>query len=112
MDKQGEVEGEDNVVHWNVEENILKDMRADARKKCLEPLRELSECTRDRTITLLWACSKFNRAFNECVKSHSNAEEMERRKKEWIEWSRGHKLQTSDVFPPEEHRKGHGQGRV
>ncbi|TPX67910.1 hypothetical protein SpCBS45565_g03417 [Spizellomyces sp. 'palustris'] len=77
------------------EEIVFADLKKNATTKCRQYLEELVQCTRNRTLTVYWACQKQNRALNECLGQYTTDEERDKRreqflagKKEWRKYKR------------------------
>lgn len=93
-------------VHWMAEQQMQKEMIADARQLCIEPLGKLADCTSDKMISIFWSCRKENKALDHCIAKHANKEELERRKREYVRWSLANPVKNLDRYLPPHLREG------
>mmetsp|Transcript_10192 Transcript_10192/g.21255 ORF Transcript_10192/g.21255 Transcript_10192/m.21255 type:complete len:95 (+) Transcript_10192:137-421(+) len=71
-------------VPMKAEEALRSMMKADALKKCRDFCKDYAECSRDRTVSVIWACSDQFSALNSCLKTHTTKEVLEDYKKKWV----------------------------
>ncbi len=56
------------VVPRAVEEALIEKLREHSRVKCKDRIAAYAECTKDKTLSVAWACRDQLNSMNECLK--------------------------------------------
>jgi COX assembly protein 1 len=71
------------VVPRAVEEALIEKLRENSRIKCKDRVAAYAECTKDKTLSVAWACRDQLNNMNECLKLYTSAEQLDRLKVSW-----------------------------
>lgn len=72
-------------VNKREEEGIRKEVIKDARRQCKTETEAYVACTRDRFISVAWACRAPLQTLQDCLHQHTREEDFERKKSEFLE---------------------------
>lgn len=90
-------------VHWYLEEELRREMKAEAYDHCEAQGKAFAECCRPRTVTILTHCMGYFSDLKACIKEYCTDEELEKRKKQWVEDTRD-KVLAEELLYPEDRR--------
>ncbi|OBZ78810.1 COX assembly mitochondrial protein 2 [Grifola frondosa] len=65
-----------NTLSRREEETLLKATKGRALKDCDPIVREFAACASGRTVSVAWACSKQNKAMQDCLRQYTGPEAM------------------------------------
>lgn len=72
-------------VPAKVEEQMRSKLKQKALKRCDALVRTYVECTKERTLSVVWACRDPLRDMNACLQQHTTKEELDKLKKWWLD---------------------------
>ncbi|KAG5366548.1 hypothetical protein CJU89_0981 [Yarrowia sp. B02] len=67
------------------ENEVREETRRLARLACADVLKVFSECTKGRTVSMLWACRIEKSAMMDCMASHSTMEDFDKARDEFVQ---------------------------
>ncbi|SPO23938.1 related to CMC1 - mitochondrial intermembrane space copper-binding protein [Ustilago trichophora] len=69
-------------------DTLMKQQKAKALKECKEQMEAFVECSKTRTISMLWSCRDQKKALGECLRVYTSEETMEREKQIFLAQAR------------------------
>mmetsp|Transcript_5544 Transcript_5544/g.34323 ORF Transcript_5544/g.34323 Transcript_5544/m.34323 type:complete len:93 (+) Transcript_5544:364-642(+) len=75
-------------VPAKVEEQLRSRMKARALRRCDDAVRRYVECTKHRTLSVIWACRNPLNDMNACLHQHTTEQELQKLKTWWVEQGR------------------------
>jgi hypothetical protein len=88
------------VLNGQEEEVVLQRMKREARDKCKTQLEALVACTKSKTISMFWECTKVNELAQSCLSQYTGDDTLFRMRMEELERKRKY-LRSSGLYPPE-----------
>ncbi|KAI3626685.1 hypothetical protein GLX27_001659 [Malassezia furfur] len=69
-------------------DTFLKERKAEAFKRCDPIVQEFVECTRNRFLSVAWACRQQNRNMYDCLTKYMSDEALAKAEKEYLDRTR------------------------
>ncbi|KIS67175.1 uncharacterized protein UMAG_12296 [Mycosarcoma maydis] len=70
------------------EDTLMKQQKAKALKQCRAQMQDFVECSKTRTISMLWSCRDQKHALRDCLRTYTSEEAMEREKQTFLQQPR------------------------
>lgn len=64
------------VLRKEAERKLMEKMRKVALEGCTEEVKELAECAKGRTFSVVWKCSEEKKIANSCMKAYRENEAL------------------------------------
>ncbi|SNX86383.1 related to CMC1 - mitochondrial intermembrane space copper-binding protein [Melanopsichium pennsylvanicum] len=78
-------------------DTLMKQQKAKALKECKEQMEAFVECSKTRTISMLWSCSDQKKALGECLRVYTSDEALEREKQIFLSQPRSGEMDSNAV---------------
>ncbi|CDU25038.1 related to CMC1-mitochondrial intermembrane space copper-binding protein [Sporisorium scitamineum] len=69
-------------------DTLMKQQKAKALKECKAQMEAFVECSKTRTISMLWSCRDQKQALGDCLRVYTSEEAMEREKQIYLQQAR------------------------
>ncbi|SJX65102.1 related to CMC1-mitochondrial intermembrane space copper-binding protein [Sporisorium reilianum f. sp. reilianum] len=69
-------------------DTLMKQQKAKALQECKAQMEAFVECSKTRTISMLWSCREQKQALSECLRVYTSEEAMEREKQLFLQQAR------------------------
>lgn len=75
---------EDINVPQKVEAALRYKMRTEAMRRCEHKVQEYSDCSSNRTLSIIWACREQFNALNDCCAQYTTKEILNEHKRQYL----------------------------